>query len=280
MTKSLLLPRTYTIHLPFSPKPQPSGAHPLLVLTFVYIGNQTGSGSPFPDPFCLHTEPIQNLYNSSAEPVANRRISASIVRPESARKPARAAPRFPPIFDQKCNIPIGTFFCNIFPPLLPLFLSGQEPQKQKCYTFAENATPSRPLLQPPAAPPKDRPSATEMMNSLPPHKLCQNCRVRTYQTPGLCPFPESQNSSELTFTSTNDKTAAGPHSYLLQKRRQFTRLTPHSSPFFPRLLVCADLRYERDNRKALSCQFNVPADFWRIVCHPFIIAVCAVAAQY
>ena len=220
------------------------------------------------------------MYNSSADPVANHRISASIVRAKSARKPARAAPQFPPIFDQKCNIPIGTFFCNIFRPFLPLFLSGQEPQKQKCYTFAENATPSRPLLRPPAAPPRDRPSAIKMMNSRAPHRLYQICKVRTFQTPGLCPFPESQNSSELTFASTNDKTAAGPLSYLLDKRRQFTRLTPHSSPFFPRLLVCADLPYERDDKNVLSCQFNVPADFWRIVRHPFIIAVCAVAAQY
>ena len=166
---------------------------------------------------------------SSAERVANRRISASIVRQKSVRKPARAAPRFHPIFDQKCNIPIGTFFWNIFRPFLPLFLSGQEPQKQKCYTFAENATPSRSLMRPPPAPPKDRPSATEMLNSRPPHKLYQICKVRTYQTPILCPFPESKNSSELTFTSTNDNTAAGPHSYLLQKRRQFTRLTPRTS---------------------------------------------------
>ena len=123
--------------------------HPEIVrVSYTSAGNQAW-GVPFCCLLETCTKYKQSLYTFGRPPATSNRISAPILRPESARKHAPAAPRFLPIFDQKCNIPIGTFFCNIFPPCLPLFLSGQEPQNQKCYTFAENATPSRPLSRAP-----------------------------------------------------------------------------------------------------------------------------------
>ena len=158
--------------------PQPATLEHLKSVIHAKIGRvsyESAANHAWSVPFCSTLETcaklIQNLYNASRPPTANHRISAPSLRPKLARKHTPAAPQFPPIFDQKCNIPIGTFFCNILRPFFALLLSGQEPQKQKCYTFAENATPSRPLFAPSAAAPKDRPSAIEKTNRSPPQNL-------------------------------------------------------------------------------------------------------------
>ena len=98
--------------------------------------------------------------------------------------------------------------------------------RRKCNTFAApSAPPCRTAESPPFSHQSDELEC--------PVQNAQTYKVRTlqteYQITRLCPFTASQNSGDLTITSTNDKTSASPHSYPLQKRRQFTRLTPHVS---------------------------------------------------
>ncbi len=175
---------------------------------------------------------VQNLYKSYTSPATNNRISPPIFPPRSVRKRAPAAPQFPPIFDQKCNIPTGTFFCNIFRPFLPLFLSGQEPQKQKCYTFAENATLARPLS---GAPPHRRPFSHQNDELASPGKAVQIREVRVSLpalTIQMAQRSASQNCDEPSYASTTDKTTASPQFELRQGNRLLSLL---STPLSPRL---------------------------------------------
>ena len=133
---------------------------------------------------------------------------------------------FPRFLAKSVAFPLVHFFCNIFRTYLPLFLSGQDPQKQKCNTFA---APFAPL----AAAPKDRPSAIKMMNRSPPQKLSKIGKVRASPPAPASQHAHmkaSQNSDELSYISTNNNTAANPQSDLLQKRRQFPRLASVPTP--------------------------------------------------
>ena len=202
--------------MPFSPRLSPSG------LSFLFNSERI-------------PKHVQNLYKSYTSPAANKLISPPIFRSESARKRAPPTPPFPPIFGKKCCISIGEFFCNIFRPHLPLFLSGQEPQKLKCNTFAENATPSRPFSGAPPHRRKAPPSATEMMNWRTPENLY---RVREVRASLLGPAIQmarrsaSQNRDEPSYASTNDKIAASPQFELRQG--ELAALTPHTSLLTPR----------------------------------------------
>jgi len=134
-----------------------------------------------------------------------------------------------------------------FRPFLPLFRSGQEPQKQKCNTFAENATPSRSLSGAPPHRRKTVPSATEMMNWRPPQKLYKIREVRASppafasQNTHMC---ASHNGGELSRILTNNNTAAGPQSNRRKRRRQLSLLFTHSSPFWTLRLSSAILAFQ------------------------------------
>ena len=101
--------------------------------------------------------------------------------------------------------------------------------RRKCNTFAA------PFARP-DAPPKDRPSAIEMMNRSPPQELYKIREVRA-SPPAFASqhahMSASQNGGELSYISINNNTAAGPQSDLLQRRRLFPFLVPHPSPLFP-----------------------------------------------
>ena len=128
----------------------------------------------------------QNLYKSYTGPTRNSRISAPIFRLESARKHAPEAPPFPPFlgrFLMKSDASLLMhFFRAAFTPFCPFSL-WSEPQYPvmhhflgKCNSFAAPFAPSAPA-------PKDRPSAIEMMNRSPPHKLYKTAKTAPPRPP-------------------------------------------------------------------------------------------------
>ena len=102
---------------------------------------------------------------------------------------------------------------HFFRPFLSSFSLVRSPKTEmhhfwgKCITFAHP-------FAPPAAPPKDRPSAIEMMYRSPPQKLYKTAKSAHPRAPASqhAHMNASQNGGELSYISTNNNIAAGPQS--------------------------------------------------------------------
>ena len=123
-----------------------------------------------------------------------------MLRPESARKHAPAAPQFPRFFHKSDASLVMHCFHTVFHP----FSLWSGPQYPVMHHFLGKCTAFEAPFAPSAAPPKDPPSAIEKTNRSPPQNLYKTGDVRA--TP---PAPASQHShmnasqksDELSYTS-------------------------------------------------------------------------------
>ncbi len=200
---------------------------------FIYIGSQPGSGRSPPVQFW---KPVQNLRAFGRPPTATAAFPRRFLRPKSARNPAPAAPRFPPIFTKSVTSPLEHFFVTFFAPFCPSFSLVRSPKNRNVtlsLKLQHLRGPFRALRRT-----AERPSLSHR-NDEPksPAKDVQNWRrpripVRPRQP--TCTYESIPNSDELSYDSTNDNTTAGPQPDLLQTRQQFPFLTPLSSLLSPR----------------------------------------------
>ena len=146
-----------------------------------------------PNPSCPmlsgSPEHLQNLYKSYTSPTTDSRVSAPILRSESARKRAPAAPPLPPLlsrfFAQSDASLVMHHFRTVFRP----FSLWSGPQYPVMHHFLGKCTVFAAAFRPSAAAPKDRPSAIEMMCRRSPQKPYETSVVRAFP-----PAPASQHA--------------------------------------------------------------------------------------
>ena len=116
------------------------------------------------------TKHRQNLYTFGRPPTANYRISAPILRPESAP----AAPQWLPFLGRFLHESDASLVMLFFAPFFALscpFSLWSEAQKPVMHHFCRKCTAFAAPFARPAAAQKDRPSAIEMTNRRAPQKL-------------------------------------------------------------------------------------------------------------